>query len=168
MDAPTYGSPVKTFEDNHSSMQLSNDVDRSDPVSLTSLGVVDLDLAIVPDVFGVWAFESAKPIIRMLPGQFQNELRVLIPDLGIAPEGFHDIVISDLSATPAADRQAESWLCDFSPPALAEDLVLTMHKRQEEMKILRRECRNRQEREFRQGHPGLCPQCQEYVTTALD
>ena len=32
MDAPTYGSPVKTFEDNHYSMHLSNDVDCLDPV----------------------------------------------------------------------------------------------------------------------------------------
>ena len=101
MDAPTYGSHVQIFEDYHYSMRLSNDVDRTDPVGLSSLGVVDLDLAIVPDVFGPRAFDSDKPITRMFPGHFPNELRVLIPDLGIAPEGFHDIVISDLSATPA-------------------------------------------------------------------
>ena len=95
MDVPTYVSPVQMFEDNHSSMRLSNDVDRSDSVGLSSLGVVDLDPTIVPDGFGLRAFDSAKPITRMLPGQFANELRLLIP------EGFHNIVISDLSATPA-------------------------------------------------------------------
>ena len=65
-------------------MRLSNDVDHSDPMGLASLGVVDLDLAIVLDVFGLRVFDSAKPITQMLPGQFPNELRVLIPDLGIA------------------------------------------------------------------------------------
>ena len=82
-------------------MRLFNDVDHSDPVGLSSLGVVDLDLAIVPDVFGLRDFDSAKPITQMLPGQFPNKLRVLIPGLGIAPDGFHDIVIFYLSATPA-------------------------------------------------------------------
>ena len=33
----------------------------------------------------------------MLTGQFRNELRLLIPDPGIASEAFHDIVITDLS-----------------------------------------------------------------------
>ena len=167
MDAPTHGLPVKTFEDNHYSMRLSNDVDHSDPVGLSSLGVVELDLAIVPDVFGLRAFDSAKPITRMLPGQFPNELRVLIPDLGIAPEGFHDI--SDLSATPA-------WRTSRLSPGDVTSLrrrwprILfhAMHKRQEEMETLRRECRDRPEREFRQGHPDHSPQCHEYVTPALD
>ena len=58
MDAPTYGSPVETFEDNHYSMWLSNDVDHLDPVGLSSLGVVDMYLAIVPDVFGRRSFDS--------------------------------------------------------------------------------------------------------------
>ena len=31
----------------------------------------------------------------MLPGQFPNELQLMIPDLGIAPEGFHDIQIHE-------------------------------------------------------------------------
>ena len=78
-----------------------NDIDRSDPHGLSSLGVVDLDLSITPDVFGLRAFDVAKPLARMLPGPFPNELRLMIPDLGIAPEGFHDILIEDLSATPS-------------------------------------------------------------------
>ena len=73
----------------------------SDPKCLSSLGVVDLDLSITPDMFGLRAFDVAKPLTCMLPGQFPNELRLMIPDLGIAPEGFHDILIEDLSATPA-------------------------------------------------------------------
>ena len=60
-----------------------------------------MDLSITPDVFGLRAFDVAKPLTRMLPGQFPNELRLMIPDLGIASEGFHDILIEDLSATPS-------------------------------------------------------------------
>ena len=140
MDAPTYRSPVKMFDDNHYSMRLSNYVDRSNAVGLSSLGVVDLDLAIVPNIFNLWTFNSAKPITWMLPEQFPNELRVLIPDQGIAPEGFHDIVISDLSATPG-------WRSPGDVTSLRRHwlriLFHTMHKRQEEMET-------RPEQEFRQ------------------
>ena len=85
MDAPSYGSPVQTYVNNQYSMRVSHDVDRSDPKGLSSLGVVDLDLSIMPDVFGLRVFDMAKPLMRMLPGQFANELRLMIPDLGIAP-----------------------------------------------------------------------------------
>ena len=74
-------------------MRVSNDIDGSDPKGLSSLGVVDLDISITPDVFGLRAFDVTKPLTRMLPGQFPNELRLMIPDLGIAPEGFQDILI---------------------------------------------------------------------------
>ena len=62
--------------------------------------MVDLDLPISPDAFGLQAFNMTKPLTCMLTGQFANELRLLIPDLGIAPEGFHDVVIENLAATP--------------------------------------------------------------------
>ena len=47
--------------------------DQSDPKDLSSLGVVDLDLSIAPDAFGLRAFDITKPLTRMLPGQFANE-----------------------------------------------------------------------------------------------
>ena len=100
MDVSPCDSPVRKYVDDYYSMRLSNDTDRSDPVSLSSLGVVDLDTTIVPDVFSLQAFDSESPVTRMLPGQFWNELRLLIPEPGIASETFHDIVITDLSATP--------------------------------------------------------------------
>ena len=79
MDAPSYGSPVRTYANNQYSMRVSNDVDRSDPKCLSSLGVVDLDLSITPDVLGLRAFDVAKPLTCMLSGQFPNELRLMIP-----------------------------------------------------------------------------------------
>ena len=103
-------------------MRVSHDVDRSDPKGLVSLSVVDLDLSIAPDMFGLRAFDVAKPLTRMLPGQFANELRLMIPDLGIAPEGFHKIMIEDLAATPTWRSQC-LLPGDFSPQTVAESLV---------------------------------------------
>ena len=100
MDVSPCDSPVRKYVDDYYSLRLSNDANRSDPVSLSSLGVVDLDTTIVPDVFGLWAFDSESPITRMLPGQFRHELCLLIPDSGIALDTYHDFVITDLSATP--------------------------------------------------------------------
>ena len=166
MDAPTYGSPVRKVVDNIYSMRLSNDVDRSDPVNLSSLGVVVT--AIVPDVFSLRAFDPEKPITRILPGQFRNELCVLIPDPGISPEGFHDVVITEISANP---DWRTSRLIPIHVTSLRRRwpriLFCTMHKRQEEMEK-RRSCRDWPEREIRQRHPGRSPQCHEYVTPALD
>ena len=100
MDTPSYGYLVWAYVNNQYSMCVSHDDDQSDPKDMSSLGVVDLDLSISPDAFGLRAFDITKPLTRMLPGQFTNELRLLIPDLGIAPEGFHDVVIENLAATP--------------------------------------------------------------------
>ena len=53
MDTPSYGSPVRTYVNNQYSMRVSHDVDCSDPKDFSSLGVVDLDLSITPDAFGL-------------------------------------------------------------------------------------------------------------------
>ena len=59
--------------DNLYSMRVSNDGDNSDPKDLLfSLGVVDLDLSISPDAFGLRAFDVSKPLTRILPGPFPN------------------------------------------------------------------------------------------------
>ena len=81
MDVSPCDSPVRKYVDDYYSMRLSND---ADPVSLSSLDVVDLDTTIVPDVFGLRAFDSESLITQMLPGQFRNELCVLIPDQGLS------------------------------------------------------------------------------------
>ena len=70
MDNTSYGSPVRTYVDNLT--YVSNDGDNSDPKDLLSLGVVDLNVSISPDAFGLWAFDVSKPLARMLPGPFPN------------------------------------------------------------------------------------------------
>ena len=74
MDTPPYGSPVRAYVNNQYSMHVSHDEDQSDPKDLASLDVVDLDLSISPDAFGLRAFDITKPLTRMLTGQFANEL----------------------------------------------------------------------------------------------
>ena len=57
MDTPSYGSPVRAYVNNQYSMRVSHDDDQLDPKDLSSLGVVDLDLSISPDAFGLQAFD---------------------------------------------------------------------------------------------------------------
>ena len=66
MDSSYYSSPIRTYV--QMQMRVSNDNDRSDPKDLCSLGVVDLDLSLSPDVFGLRAFDTSHPLKCMLPG----------------------------------------------------------------------------------------------------
>ena len=49
-------------------MGCSHDAKGSIQMDMCSLGVVDLDLSITPDAFGLRAFDHRKPLTRMLPG----------------------------------------------------------------------------------------------------
>ena len=99
IDAPGFASPIHTYRQNLSKMRKSNDPSGSEPTNLCSLGVVDLDLTVCPDVFGLRAFETKKPVTRMLPGSNPCDLRLLIPDTTIGQDGFHDVVIENLIGT---------------------------------------------------------------------
>ena len=93
-------------------MRVSNDREGSDPTNLGSLGVVDLDLSLSPDVFGQRAFDDKLPLTRMLPGSNPCELRQLLPDSKIGTCGFHDVVIENLSSSPTwRSSQPMSQLC---------------------------------------------------------
>ena len=74
-------------------MRHSNDLNQDKTVDLTSLGVVDLDISMMPDVFGLRVFVSREPVVWDL-------VCVLVPDAMAAPIGFHNIIIEDLSGTP--------------------------------------------------------------------
>ena len=71
MDAPGFASPIRTYRQNLSKMRESNDPNGSETNNLCSLGVVDLDLTVCPDVFGPRAFDKKMPVTRMLPCRFQ-------------------------------------------------------------------------------------------------
>ena len=59
-----------------------------DPKDLCSLGVVDLDSSFSPDAFGLRAFDSKKPLTRMLPGSSPCELRLMLPDSKLGMDGW--------------------------------------------------------------------------------
>ena len=99
MDAPGFASPICTYRENLSIMRVSNDPNGSESTNLCSLGVVDLDLTVCPDVFGLRAFDEKMPVARMLPGSSPCDLRLLIPDTKIGQNGFHDVVIENLIGT---------------------------------------------------------------------
>ena len=80
MDASGHSSPIWAYRANAHKMRVSHDEDSSDPKDLCSLGVVGLDLSLSPDAFGLQAFDSKKPLTRMLPGSSPCELRLMLPD----------------------------------------------------------------------------------------
>ena len=100
METPEFGSPLQMYRDNTHRMRVSNDRERSGPTYLGSLVGVDLDLSLSPDVFGLRAFDDKLPLTRMLPGSNPCELRLLLPDSKIGTDGFHDVVIENLSTSP--------------------------------------------------------------------
>ena len=118
-----------------------------------------LDLSLSPDAFCLRAFDSKKPLTRMLPGSLPCELRLMLPDSKIATNGFHDIVVENLAASP-------TWRC----PHISQKISLifrTMQKRTKEVEKLPRLAR-RPEWAFRHNAPGFCSICHEDIASALD
>ena len=95
MDTPGFASPIRAYRQSVCEMRKSHDTSESEPTALDSLGVLDLDLTMCPDVFGLKAFDDEMPVARMLPGSGPCDLRLLIPDAGIGQKGFHDVVIEN-------------------------------------------------------------------------
>ena len=110
MDAPGFVSPIHTYRQNLSKMRKSNDPNGSETTNLCSLGVVDLDLTVCPDVFGLRAFDEKMPVTRMLPGSSPCDVRLLIPDAKIGQDGFHDVVIENLIGHRHGDRHTSHLL----------------------------------------------------------
>ena len=116
-------------------------------MNMYSLGVIDLDLSISPDVFGLRAFDAEQPVTRMLPGSSPCELRLMLPDNKLGMEGFHDVIIENLSATP-------TWRSLHVSPA--------------DMTSLRRDAPKRADKAFRYSGPVFCGVCDTRIYSALD
>ena len=131
--------------------------------------MVDLDLSIAPDAFGLRAFDHGKPLTRMLPGSTPCELRLMLPDSTMGSDRFHDIIIDNLAATPA-------WRSSHVSPSDMTALrrrwpravFRTMNRHGPDMECLRRGARNRPDRAFRHNAPGFCPVCEVWIEPALD
>ena len=138
-------------------------------MNMDSLSVIDLDLPILPDVFGLRAFDATKPVTRMLHGSSPCELRLMLPDDKLGIDGFHDILVENLSGTPAwwsshvsqADMTAlrRRW-----PKAVFN----TLRRRASDVERLRRDAPKRADKAFRYGGPGFCGVCNIRIYSALD
>ena len=81
-------SAIAAYHSKANRMRRSHDENGSIQLNMYSLGVMDLDLSISPDVFGLRAFDDTKPVTRMLPGSSPCELRLMLPDINWATTDF--------------------------------------------------------------------------------
>ena len=169
MDTSGHSSPTWAYRANAHKMRVSHDEDSSNPMDLYSLGVVDLDLSLSPDAFGLQAFDSKKPLTRMLPGSSRCKLRLMLPDSKLGTYGLHDVLVDNLSASPA-------WRSSHISPADVTSLrrrwskavFRTMQRRAKEVERLRRFAHHRPDRAFRHSVPGFCPIYKVKIESALD
>ena len=110
MDTSDHSSPIWAYRANAHKMRASHDEDSSNPKDMCSLSVVDLDLSLSPDAFGLRAFDSKKQLTRMLPRSSPCELRLMLPDSKLGTNGFHDVMVDNLSTSP-------SWRTSHISPA---------------------------------------------------
>ena len=157
MDAPGFASPIRTYRPNLRKMRESNDPSGSKVTNLCLLGVVDLDLSLCPDVFGLKAFDEKMAITRMLPGSSPCKLRLLLPDNNIGKDGFHDVVVENLIGS-------STWRSRHVSPS--DVIALRQHwprafqvmkERSEELADLRRQAYTGLQWAYRYAYPGYCP-----------
>ena len=150
-------------------MRVSNDRDGSEATNLCSLGVVDLDLSVSPYVFGLRAFDESLPITRMLPGASPCELRFLLPDSTIGKEGFHDVLVQNLTAS-------STWRSRHVSPSDVMALrrrwpkatFQVMKEQGTEMERLQRQAYQRPAWAYRHAKPGYCPRCKTLTESSLE
>ena len=169
MDAPGFASPIRAYRQDLCQMRKSNDQNGSETTNLGSLGVMDLDLAVCPDAFGLRAFDEKRPVTRMLPGSSPCDLRLLIPDSGINQDGFYDVVIGNLIGT-------STWRSRYVSPAdviglrrrWPQAVFQVMRERSVEMEDLRRKAYTGDQPAYRYTGRGYCLVCEIKTEHSLD
>ena len=169
MDTPGFASPIRVYRENLGQMRKSNDPSDTEPTYLDSLGVMDLDISLGPDGFGLRAFDEKMPITRMLPGSGPCDLRLLIPDAALGKKGFHDVVIENLLGTSV-------WRSKHVTPAdviglrqrWPKAVFHVMRERSVEMEYLRRKAYTSGQPAYRYTGRGYCPVCETKTDHALD
>ena len=131
--------------------------------------MVDLDLSLCPDVFGLKAFDENMPITRMLPGSSPCELRLLHPDTNIGKDGFHDVVVENLigSSTWRSRHVSPSDVIALRrrwPRAVFQ----VMKERSTELEDLRRQSYTGLQWGYRYAYPGYCPECKTRTDSSLE
>ena len=158
-------SAIAAYQSQANIMRRSHDENGSIQMNMYSLGVMDLDLSISPDVFGLRAFDAMKPITRMLPGSSSCELRLMLPDDKLGMDGLHDVLIENLSGTP-------TWRSSHVAPAdmtsQPKAVFNTLQSRASDVERLLRDAPKRADKVFRYGGPGFCGVCDTRIYSALD
>ena len=143
-------SAIATYRSKANRRRRSQDENGSIRMNMYSLGVTDLDFSISPDVFGLRAFDKTKPVTTMLPSSSPCEQRLMVPDDKLGKDGFHDVIIENLSGTP-------SWRSSYVSPAEVTSLrrqwpkavFETLRRRAPDIERLRRDAPNRTDKAFR-------------------
>ena len=164
-----YSSPIWAYRAKAHMMPSSHDANGSIPMDMCSRGVMDLDVSLSPDAFGLQTFDHGKPLTRMLPGSNPCELRLMLPDSMLGTNGFHDVLIDNLAPSP-------SWRSGhISPADLAglrrrwqKAVLKTMCHHAPEVQRIHRGAQNRPDRAFCHNAPGFCPVCDVRIDLALD
>ena len=169
METPGFSFPLNTYRKNLNKMRDSHDHGGKEPINLCSLGVIDLDQSVCPDIFGLKAFSKGLPITRMLPGSSPCELQLLLPDSTLGKEGFHDVIIENLVVS-------STWRSRHVSPSditalrrrWPRSVFKVMQERGREMEQLRRQAFQRPEWAYRHAQPGLCPVCKIVIDSRVD
>ena len=169
MVTPGFASPIRAYHDGLCRMKKSHDVSDLEQTGLDSLGVLDVDLSLGPDPFGLRAFDESLPNSRMLPGSGPCDLRVLIPDAGLGDTGFHDVVIENLLGTSV-------WRSRHVTPAdviglrqrWPKAVFYVMKERCLELEEMRRQAFVGHNPAYRYSGPGYCPVCKTKSEVALN
>ena len=111
----------------------------------------------------------AHAIVRMLPGSTPCELRLMLPDAKLGIDGFHDIIIDILTASPPwrSSHISQGDVTELRR-RWPKDVFRTLYRRAPEVERLRRDARKRSDRAFRYVGQGYFSVCDERVHTALD
>ena len=64
-------------------------------VNMESTGLYELDTESMPDVLGLRARWPGAALIRVMTGQDNRSVRVLVPDGKVLERGFHDVTLGD-------------------------------------------------------------------------
>ena len=158
-DVPGFASPIRTYRQNLSKMRESNDPNGSETTKLCSLGVVDLDLTVCPDVFGLRAFDERMPVTRML----------LIPDTNIGQDAFYDVAVENLIGS-STWRSRHVSLSDVIALRRRWPRVVfqVMRERSVELEDLRRKAYAGRQSAYRYTGRGYCPVCEIRTEHSLD
>ena len=114
------------------------------------------DTSVVPNVVGLEALYADAEPVRVLPSMAENIIQVLVPDDHVEPQGFHDILLDNMTTeiVPATSSRDMSGL---------RTLLSVMSKLQADLESQRRECRRR----FSVLQSGPYPNCGRVVVSSM-